>query len=196
MNIIALETASTICGVALFMDDEIIDKYEINKPKTHSQSLPIIIKNLLHENRIKITNLDGIAISAGPGSYTGLRIGMSFSKGLAASSKLPIIPVPTLSGINYNINVEGNYCIMLHSHKEYVYLQNYFSGKAMTEVFFVDYKSKKNELIYGFNLDSLDVDFVLAPPSVEAVGKLAIERFMDWKEEEINKVTPNYITSI
>lgn len=196
MNIIAIETASTICGVALFMDDEIINKHEINKPKIHGKKLPIIIKNLLNENKVNVTDLDGIAISAGPGSYTGLRIGMSFSKGLAASSKLPIIPVPTLLGINYNIDREGDYCIMLHSHKEYVYLQNYCSGRAVSEVFFIDHRSDKSELVYGFNLDSLNIKFILAPPCVEAVGKIAIEKFVDWKENKINEVTPNYITSI
>ena len=196
MNIIALETSSTICGIALFMDDEVINKYEINKPKSHGEKLPIIINDLLNEHKVNIADLDGIAISAGPGSYTGLRIGTSFAKGLAASNKLPIIPVPTLLSMNYNIDREGDYCIMLHSHKENVYLQNYCSGTAMSEVVFMDYRFNKNELVYGFNLDSLNINFVITPPCVESVGMLAIEIFMDWKEEKINEVTPDYITSI
>ena len=196
MNILALETASTICGVSLFLDKKMIDLDEINKPKIHGQRLPIIVKQILERNKVKLNDLDGIAISIGPGSYTGLRIGLSFSKGLATSGNLPLIPIPTLSAINYNINLEGEYSIMLHSHKEYVYLQDYSSGIAQNEVIFTDYKLKKNKLIFGFNLDHLNLDFNLAPPSSEAIAKIAIENFTKLKEDKIYKVIPNYITSI
>tara|TARA_Y100000590_G_scaffold459938_1_gene618166 strand:+ start:93 stop:692 length:600 start_codon:yes stop_codon:yes gene_type:complete len=196
MNILAFETASSVCGVALFIDGKMAYKDEINKFKIHGQRLPIITKNILQDSKIKIKDLDGIAISSGPGSYTGLRIGMSFAKGLAASNSMPLIPVSTLLAMNYSINERHNYCIMLHSHSEYVYSQHYANGKPISDVVFKKYTFNKDELIYGFNLDKLDIDFVLSPPSVEAVGILSIENFTSWKKQKISGVIPNYITGI
>ena len=197
MNILAFETASSICGAALFVDSKMAYKDEINKSKIHGERLPIITKNILQDSKIQIKDIDGIAISSGPGSYTGLRIGMSFAKGLAASNSLPLIPVPTLLAMNYGINNErNNYCIMLHSHKEYIYSQHYAYGKPVSEVVFEKYAFKKDELIYGFNLEKLGVNFSSSPPSVEAVGILSIEHFANWKKENINEVVPNYVASI
>ena len=196
MNILAFETASSVCGVALFIDSKIAYKDEINKSKIHGQRLPIITKNILQDSKIRIKDLDGIAISSGPGSYTGLRIGMSFAKGLAASNSLPFIPVSTLLAMNYGINERYDYSIMLHSHAEYIYSQHYANGKPISEVVFGKYEFNKDELIYGFNLEKLDIYFVLSPPSVEAVGILSIEHFESWKKEKISAVIPNYVTDI
>ena len=103
MNIIAIESSSSICGAALFIDDKLVEIDEINKPFIHGTKLPAIINKLVNNNFCEIRKLNAIAVSSGPGSYTGLRIGMNLSRGLAASLNIPIIPVPTLFSMNNNI---------------------------------------------------------------------------------------------
>ena len=160
MNILAIETASTVCGVALFIGNEIREKDEVNQSRIHGKKLPIIVDSILKNHLINANELDGVAISAGPGSYTGLRIGMNFTRGLVASSKIPIIPVPTLSSINFTIQHNGEYSVMLHSHKNYVFAQCFNSGQHISEITFEKCKPKKNEIIYGFNLEELGIDLI------------------------------------
>ncbi len=196
MNIIAIESATTICGVALFMDNKIKDIDEVNQSQVHSQRLPIIVESMLKNHLININELDGIAISSGPGSYTGLRIGMSFAKGLAISGNINIIPVPTILAINYSIQQKGKYWIVLHSHKDYVYSQYYDSGKPLTEIIFNKFQPKNKEIIYGFNLEKLCNDFILTPPSVESVGKFALQEYENLKKDNLSQITPDYISNI
>ena len=96
MNLLAIESASTVCGVALFIDGQLKELNEITKPKIHGERLPVIVENLLSSQSMNKIRLNGIAISSGPGSYTGLRIGMNLAKGLAVSMKIPILMIPML----------------------------------------------------------------------------------------------------
>ena len=102
MNCIAIETSTNICSVALFREKKIINIKEINKPRSHSTELGIMINNLLEQSKVEIEILDFIALSSGPGSFTGLRIGSSLAKGIAYSLGIPIVMVPTL---NYHLPV-------------------------------------------------------------------------------------------
>ena len=196
MNIIAIESTTTICGVALFINNEIKDMDEINQSKVHSQRLPLIVESMLNNHLININELDGIAISSGPGSYTGLRIGMSFAKGLAFSGNIDIIPVPTILAINYLIKQKGKYWIVLHSHKDYVYSQYYDSGTPQTEIIFEKFQPRKKEIIYGFNLEKLCNDFILTPPTVKSVGKLALQEYESLKKDNSSQIIPNYVSNI
>ena len=130
MNIIAIESSSSICGTALFINNELIEIEEINKPFIHGKKLPVIIDSLLNNNSCSIKELDAISVSSGPGSYTGLRIGMNLARGLAVSHNIPIIPVPTLLAMNNNIKREGLYLVAIHSHKKMIYVQSSKSRKT------------------------------------------------------------------
>ena len=88
MNILSIESASTVCGTALFCDDKMVEIDEITKPRIHGERLPFIVDNILTNHSMAVVDLDGIAVSEGPGSYTGLRIGMSLAKGLAIAAKI------------------------------------------------------------------------------------------------------------
>ena len=195
MNILAIESASTICGVALFLNNKLIELDEIDQPKIHGTRLPVIIHEILNNHSVNIDQLDGIAISSGPGSYTGLRIGMSLARGLAASGEIPIIPVPTLFSMNENIQQKGIYWLMLHSHKNFIYTQRYRSGEPDSEIELEEYQSVKHALIYGYNLENICDDYKSIPPSVKSVGKLALKNCNKWMEEDINQVSPRYITN-
>ncbi len=97
--ILAIETATEICGVALYNAQVTLAFQIVNEKNIHSEKLMSLIDDVLREASISTKQLDGIAISSGPGSFTGLRIGLSVAKGLAFALDIPLIPVPTLDGI-------------------------------------------------------------------------------------------------
>ena len=193
MNIIAIESSSSICGTALFINNKLVDIEEINKPFIHGKKLPVIIDSILNNNSCSIKELDAISVSSGPGSYTGLRIGMNLARGLAASHNIPIIPVPTLLAMNNNIKREGLYLVAIHSHKNMIYGQYFNSGMPNSEIMFKEYEYNKYEIIYGFNLDSFCPNYNSVPPSAKSIGELALTNYNEWIEVDINKISPNYV---
>ena len=195
MNILAIESASTVCGCALFINSDLIELDEIDQARIHGKRLPVIINDILNNHSVTIDQLDGIAISSGPGSYTGLRIGMSLARGLAASGGIPIIPVPTLFSMNVNIQQKGKYWLLLHSHKNQVYAQRYHSGAPDSKIVIEEFQSEKYTLIYGYNLENICEDYHSISPSAKSVGKLALQNYKKWIKSDINHVSPNYITN-
>jgi tRNA threonylcarbamoyladenosine biosynthesis protein TsaB len=95
--ILNLDTSTQICSVALSQDGKLLDLKESHEDKSHASLLAVFIKNILEENAKSISDLDAVAVSKGPGSYTGLRIGVSTAKGLAYASQIPLIGVDTLT---------------------------------------------------------------------------------------------------
>lgn len=91
MNILLIETATSICSVALAQNDKIVASCESDTPNAHSTQLPLFIKELTTH-----TAPDAVCVSAGPGSYTGLRIGVSTAKGLCYALDIPLLSAPTL----------------------------------------------------------------------------------------------------
>ncbi len=98
-KILCLETATEVCSVALVVDGKIADFKEDLNGQSHSKLLTLYIDEVLKENQLKASDLDAIAISGGPGSYTGLRIGVSASKGLAYAADIPIISISSLQAM-------------------------------------------------------------------------------------------------
>ncbi|MBE6230193.1 MAG: tRNA (adenosine(37)-N6)-threonylcarbamoyltransferase complex dimerization subunit type 1 TsaB [Bacteroidales bacterium] len=98
-TILLIETATESCSVALAKDREIIAEKYINEPKAHATLLARYIKDILEENNIRITDCSAVAVSEGPGSYTGLRVGVSCAKGLCYGAQKPLIGVSTLAAI-------------------------------------------------------------------------------------------------
>lgn len=99
MKTLALECSAGPASVAIVEDGRIIGSSFINVKLTHSQTLLPMVCDLLKSARLDIKDIDGIAIAAGPGSFTGIRIGISAAKGLAAARKLPCVPVSTLGAM-------------------------------------------------------------------------------------------------
>ena len=98
--ILNIETATTVCSVALAQDGVLLSLKEINGDYSHAENLTLFIEDVLLQANIKITELDAIAVSKGPGSYTGLRIGVSAAKGLCYSLDKPLIAVNTLQHLS------------------------------------------------------------------------------------------------
>jgi tRNA threonylcarbamoyladenosine biosynthesis protein TsaB len=104
--ILCLETATTICSVALCDSAGIISLRESRENKSHASQLTVFIEELLKENNVRAKDLEAVAVSKGPGSYTGLRIGVSVAKGLAYAASLPLIGIETTMSMFYGIREE------------------------------------------------------------------------------------------
>lgn len=99
MTILLLETATPICSTALEKDGKIIAERHSDEPNAHSSKLAVFINELFEESGIKIDELDAVCVSSGPGSYTGLRIGVSSAKGICYALGIPLLAVPTLQNM-------------------------------------------------------------------------------------------------
>lgn len=97
--ILSIETATELCGTALVHRGECVAQRIVAEKNIHSERLMVLIDEILKETNVGVASLDGIAISIGPGSFTGLRIGLSAAKGLAYACSLPLLAVPTLDSI-------------------------------------------------------------------------------------------------
>jgi tRNA threonylcarbamoyladenosine biosynthesis protein TsaB len=106
--ILNLDTSTQICSVALALDGELLGLEESHEDKSHASLLAVFVKNILEKNAYEISDLDAVAVSKGPGSYTGLRIGVSTAKGLAFAAGIPLISVDTLASMAGAV-IHGNY---------------------------------------------------------------------------------------
>jgi len=96
LKILSVECSATPCSVAIWCDGEIIASDFTNEKMTHSQTLMPMVKSVLKDSNTDIKNIECFAVSAGPGSFTGIRIGISAIKGMAAAKKVPCVPISTL----------------------------------------------------------------------------------------------------
>lgn len=103
MKLLGIDSSGLVASVAIVEEENLIGEYTINYKKTHSQTLLPMLDELKKMTELDLTEIDAIAIAAGPGSFTGLRIGSATAKGLAFALKKPIIPVPTVDGLAYNL---------------------------------------------------------------------------------------------
>jgi len=126
MLILGLETATPICAVALTREDRLLSESRLNIKNIHAVKLFDLIDGVLENAKIKKAQLDGIAVSIGPGSFTGLRIGLSAAKGIAMGLDLPLMAVPTLQALALSVPfVSGTLAVLLKARKSEYYMMLY-----------------------------------------------------------------------
>ena len=107
MRILALDSSGLVASVAVVEKDgeetSTIAEYTVNYKKTHSQTLLPMLDEIAHMTELDLNTVDAIAVAGGPGSFTGLRIGSATAKGLGLALKKPLIHIPTLEGLAYNL---------------------------------------------------------------------------------------------
>ena len=103
MKLLSIETATEVCAVALAENGKILSEISREEKHIHAEQLVPMIQRILSETRTELAELDGVAVSIGPGSFTGLRIGLSVAKGLAFASNLPLVALSTLKALAYNV---------------------------------------------------------------------------------------------
>lgn len=122
MKILALDSSGLVASVAVVEDDNLLGEYTINYKKTHSQTLLPMLDEVAKMIELDLNTVDVIAVSAGPGSFTGLRIGASTAKGLAQGLDIPIVAVPTLEGLAYNLQgADSVVCAMMDARRNQAY---------------------------------------------------------------------------
>ena len=191
MNFIAIENSTNICSVGLFVNSRLVELLE-EKTLEHSKCLPLFVEKILKENKV---NIDYVALSIGPGSFTALKIGSSFAKGLAAALKVPIVPIETFDGMRYSIKSSDKYYIAIYSHKNYAFscLYNNINSKIVYRCSEIDRLSNHAIFGYGFPED-FDISYKEIRPSAENIGLLSMEKKNCYKENSIDNINPIYLT--
>lgn len=215
--ILCIETATPVCSVALCENDKVIELIETTKKNSHAEVVAVFIEQILKKSGIKPTYLDAIAVSKGPGSYTGLRIGVSTAKGLCFAIDKPLIAVNTLHSMAAGLiknhqpaNEYDLYCPMIDARRMEVYSALYnnrgkevrvtkaeiidedsFSENLETSstIFFGDGAEKCRNTLKHPNA-FFDSDF---QPSAAHMASLAYEKFLSGQFENVAYFEPYYL---
>lgn len=122
MKILALDSSGLVASVALVQDGVLLGEYTINHKKTHSQTLLPMLEQLKGMTELNLEEIDAIALAAGPGSFTGLRIGSATAKGLGLALNKPLVEVPTLEGLAYQLyGTDKLVCPLMDARRNQVY---------------------------------------------------------------------------
>jgi len=202
--ILSIETSSDLCGAALLVSPENYFSYEIKKKNIHSEKLIPMIQSLLESAGIKINDLSHIAVSIGPGSFTGLRIGLSAAKGLAFGAGIGICPVPTFEAfalmicrfvpentnfvIARKVNIDELYCARFVKHRDIYKIVN--SLEIIKKDNFNNYITP-DDLIFG-NYNDREKD-VPADTDAISVAKWSYLYGLNLITLDYDFLEPNYI---
>lgn len=122
MKILALDSSGLVATVAIVTEEAMLAEYTVNFKKTHSQTLLPMLNEVVKMVELDLTQVDAIAVAAGPGSFTGLRIGSATAKGLGLALDKPILSIPTLDGLAYNLcGTNKVICPMMDARRNQVY---------------------------------------------------------------------------
>ncbi len=141
IKILSIETSGSICGVALMEDDKILFSENITEPNMHDKMLASIVRKAMKQLDDNYNELDSVAVSSGPGSFTGLRIGAALAKGLTFETDTKLIAVPTIDAIawHYLPNLTENnkeiLSVLIPSHKNLIYKRDFDANfNPLTEI--------------------------------------------------------------
>ena len=125
MKILSIETSSKICSVAILEDKNLVKKIELNNGLTHSESLMPLIKQILEESKITLSQIDLLVCDIGPGSFTGIRIGVATDKAFSDSLNIPSVGISSLEGLAYSIKTNGIICSIIDCKNDNCYYAIY-----------------------------------------------------------------------
>jgi len=136
MKILGIDTSSKYCNLAVIENNDVLIEYTMNgQLKKHSSILIPTVQEMFNHIDMKIKDMDGVAITIGPGSFTGLRIGLGAAKGLCYATGIPLVGVYTLDVMAYPFqNVPGMICPVLDARKSEVYFALYRGGNDLKKI--------------------------------------------------------------
>ena len=122
MKILAVDSSGLVASVAIIENENLLAEYTVNYKKTHSQTLMPMLDEIVKMTDLSLESIDAIAVAGGPGSFTGLRIGSATVKGLGLALNKPIVNVPTIDGLAYNMwGSAGRICPIMDARRNQVY---------------------------------------------------------------------------
>ena len=220
--ILSIETGTDICSVALSNDGELMALRESNEGRDHAKKVALFVDELLKETGVQPADLDAIAVGKGPGSYTGLRIGVSFAKGMCYALNIPLIAVGSLDALvqvareDYDagiLDIEDNdwslatLCPMVDARRMEVYTQLFniegvaksdVSAEIITEETFSDVRANGKLVIFGNGAEKCcevlsDAIYISVTPSARGIVALAEQAFNAEKFEDLAYFEPFYL---
>lgn len=201
--ILSIETSSNVCGMAITRGKEIIAYKKEQNFRKHIEIIPDIYKNILKENHISLKNISAVAVSLGPGSFTGLRIGLGFAKGLSYSHNLPIIPVPTFLSLAFSLKSLQPKSGIIRSHGEKVFYQEFLWERDIPKMnleknIYNINELQKQKIDFQSNCKSIlpsDMKIREAELSPINIGLLANIHFKKWVVKKPYQLVPDYIAN-
>ena len=210
--ILNIETTTTNCSVCIAKEGVVITQKSLNnKNYSHSESLHVFIEELISKSQITMQDLDAIAVSEGPGSYTGLSIGVSAAKGLCYALDISLIAVPTLDVLSHQVKIYDGYIVsMLDARRMEVYAAVYdkayntietTNAKIIDENSFADLLQKHKLYFNGNAVDKVKavlqhenaVFFDTSFPSANEMAKLSYEKYKKSDTEDVAYFEPFYL---
>lgn len=184
LPILGIETSGDLCSVAIMMNEKSFYEVNILEKHVHSKKILELIDLLLKEAGLELKQLSHIAVSMGPGSFTGLRIGLTTAKGLGYGANLPIVPIPTFNALALQISdfvpAKNNFVIIKNASVDDLYYASlYYDGKKIgfsSELSII----KKNDIESILKNDELifsDIDFEFATKKIIGPSALNICRY-------------------
>lgn len=201
LPLLAIETSEKLCGVSLLLNEIEYYSAKIFLPHSHSEKLFELIEILRDSSSIKLNEIKSVAVSSGPGSFTGLRIGMAAAKGIAAGLNIPIIPVPTFEALAYQLSKilpeEQKFIIANKANRDEAYFakfhvknNNYIFGEQLKILPISELKFNESELLFG-NISTNPKKLI--SPEPEFVGFWAIDFGKNKLVRDFDFLEPNYI---
>lgn len=218
--ILCIETGTDICSVGLSRDGELVSLRESDEGRDHAKRVGVFVDELLRETGIAPDELDAIAVGMGPGSYTGLRIGVSFAKGMCYGLQIPLVAVGSLDALA-EVAIEDNeagildvkdwndavLCPMVDARRMEVYTRLFnaageplseVSAEIVTEESFAEWRKDRQLVIFGNGAAKCreilpDATYVNITPSARGLARLAELRLQEGKTEDIAYFEPFYL---
>ena len=219
MRILALDSSGLVATVAIVEDEQTLAEYTVNYKKTHSQTLLPMLDEVAKMIELDLETIDAIAVAGGPGSFTGLRIGSATAKGLGLALNKPLIHIPTVDGLAYNLyGNTGLICPIMDARRNQIYTGLYrFEGEEF-QVVEEQMAISVQELVEKLNqygqkviflgdgvpvyreqlVQGLEVEYHFAPAHLNrqraaAVATLAIKYYQEGKMETAKEHRPDYL---
>ncbi|MBQ4532653.1 MAG: tRNA (adenosine(37)-N6)-threonylcarbamoyltransferase complex dimerization subunit type 1 TsaB [Alistipes sp.] len=218
--ILCIETGTDICSVGLSRDGELISLRESDEGRDHARNVALFVDELLRENDIAAEELSAVAVGMGPGSYTGLRIGVSFAKGLCYGLQIPLVAVGSLDSMvqvareDHEAGIidvdnwrDAVLCPMVDARRMEVYTQmfdtqgqplNEVKAEIVTEESFKEWRGERQLVIFGNGAAKCrevlsDATYINVTPSARGLAALAHQRFEAGQTEDIAYFEPFYL---
>ena len=212
MLILGIDTATSVCSLSLYDGQKVLTEWNVDNGFTHSEKMMPQLENMLAGSLIEKNAIEGISVSIGPGSFTGLRIGIASAKTMAYALQIPVCGVPTLTALAYNIPMPGVLLsTLVNGQKGNVYqaVYRWQEGKLQTvrEIQFVPYEealvfleqSRELCLLLGEEFaGTLPPNVRKAPancckPRAASVAMLGYERLSKGESDDIFLMEPYYM---